>query len=87
MSVVSAQLVSPLFRIAKHSFLLMRVICFQETSRHILNNNKKELYSSSLGNKLPALSKMHYFQTYVNMKATRRTRQQRENVSKLMRRK
>ena len=86
MSAVTAQL---FFAFVSHSKTQ-----FSLDEGHMISRNfttypeqQKEIYSSSFDNKLPALSKMHYFQTYVNMKATRRTRQPRENVSTLIRRK
>ena len=87
MSAVTSQLVFAFVSHSKTQFSLDEGHMISRNFTTYPELQQKEIYSSSFDNKLPALSKMHYFQTYVNMKVTRRTRQPRENVSKLIRRK
>ena len=87
MSAVTAQLVFAFVSHSKTQFSLDEGHMISRNFTTYPEHQQKEIYSSSFDNKLPALSKMHYLQTYGNMKATRRTRQPRENVSKLTRRK
>ena len=86
MSAVTAQLVFAFVSHSKTKFSLDEGHMISRNFTTYPEQQQKEIYSSSFDNKLPSLSKMHYFQTYVNMKATYRTRQSRENVSKLIRR-
>ena len=87
MSAFTAQLVFAFVSHSKTQFSLDEDHMISRNFTTYPEQQQKEIYSSSFDKKLLALSKMHYFQTYVNMKATRRTRQPRENVSKLIRRK